>query len=75
MQIASTACVLGIQPGAPDNTVVLGTAFLRAYYTTYTYNATSKSSYVSIAPAAPGNSTTGSERLHTSQQSLSSFEP
>ena len=61
LQITSTTCVLGIQPGAPDNTAVLGTAFLRAYFTAYTYNATSRSSYVSFAPCAPGNSTAASE--------------
>jgi len=59
-QVGSSACALGFQPGAPDNTVVLGTAFLRAYFTAYTYNATTRSSYVSMAPAAPGNSTTSS---------------
>ena len=61
MQISSTACALGFQLGAPDNTLVLGTTFLRAYFTAYTYNATSRSSYVSFAPAAPGNITTASE--------------
>lgn len=61
MQVSSSACALGFQPGAPDNTMVLGTGFLRAYFTAYTYNATSRSSYVSFAPAAPGDSTTASE--------------
>ena len=61
LQVAGSTCVLGIQPGAPDNTAVLGTAFMRAYFTAYTYNATSRSSYVSFAPGAPGNSTAASE--------------
>ena len=66
MQVSGAACALGFQPGAPDNTIVLGTGFLRAYFTAYTYNATSRSSYVSFAPAAPGNSTTASELLEPS---------
>ena len=61
VQVSSTACALAFQPGAPDNTMVLGTAFLRAYFTAYTYNATSRSSYVSFAPAAPGNRTAARE--------------
>ena len=68
LQVAGSTCVLGIQPGAPDNTAVLGTAFLRAYFTAYTYNATSRSSYVSFSPAAPGNSTTASELPACSSQ-------
>ena len=69
VQVSGTACALGFQPGAPDNTVVLGTSFLRAYFTAYTYNATSRSSYVSLAPAAPGSSTAASELLETSSSS------
>ena len=67
MQVSGTACALGFQPGAPDNTIVLGTAFLRAHFTAYTYNATSRTSYVSFAPAAPANSTSASELLNPSQ--------
>ena len=68
MQVSGSACALGFQPGAPDNTIVLGTGFLRAYFTAYTYNATSRSSYMSFAPAAPGNTTTASELLEQPPQ-------
>ena len=48
------ACALCFQNGAPDDTIVLGTNFLRAFYSTYTYNSTSRSSYISLAPSAQG---------------------
>jgi hypothetical protein len=61
LQVGSSGtCALGVQPGVPDmlnDTIVLGTNFLRAYYSTYTYNASSRSSSVQLAPAvqpAPG---------------------
>lgn len=58
------ACSLAFQPGAPDDTIVLGANFLRAYYTAYTYNSTSKSSYVSLAPAAMAGAGSSSASLH-----------
>jgi len=45
-------CISAIIPGGDSHSVILGDNFMRAWYTVYTYDISSKTAYVGIAEAA-----------------------
>jgi hypothetical protein len=45
-------CISGIMPGGDRSSVVVGVNFLRAWYTIYRYDNTSRNAYVGIAQSA-----------------------
>ena len=46
------SCISAIIPGGDSHSVILGDNFMRAWYTVYTYDISSKTAYVGIAEAA-----------------------
>ena len=45
-------CISAIIPGGDSQSVILGDNFLRAWYSIYTYDISSKTAYVGLAEAA-----------------------
>ena len=45
-------CISAVIPGGDSHSVILGDNFMRAWYTVYTYDQSSKTAYVGIAEAA-----------------------